>query len=140
MHDQVLIINKIIIDNSIDDGENLPTEIAARDETTVNSDNDEAEPSLMVDSALSGGSTKTSAPLLSLNCRSTSYASLEEPSLSSPSTADDESIPAFDFDNWLNSFEDLKFAEEESYDSRIDGIDALNRECDQMPERSSLVG
>jgi hypothetical protein len=99
----------------------------------VNSDNDEADPSLMVDSALSGGSTKTSAPLLSLNCRSTFYASFEEPSLSSPSTADDESIPAFDFDNWLNSFEDLKFAEDESYDSLIDGIDALNRECDQMP-------
>lgn len=106
-------------------------------------DNDEAEPE-MVDSALSGGSSKTSVPSL----RSDDFMPLSEGNITNsfmppPPSTEGEFPSAFNFDDWLNSIniEELKFPNEEIYDSLVADLNGGNSaENSERISSSSSMG
>jgi hypothetical protein len=124
-------INVIDLSN---DHDSPSTERRARDETVAPSENDEAGPSSMAPSALSGGSTTTSASLLNLNCSSFSLEG------ASSAVVDEEALPAFDLDNLLNSLEDLEFRDEENFESLVDSVESHFSGSNDLTQRSSSIG
>jgi hypothetical protein len=97
----------------------------------------------MVDSALRGGSSKTSASQLFPNLFDDNGSSLRPESCLGLTASDNEELSlAFDFDSWLNSMEELEFKEEESYESLAESltesVETLYEE--KHGEQSSLGG